>query len=92
MHDFHQKIITIFHLNTRCVRNKLEYLSEYLSDNQIVCFSETHSDKTIDCELLKWSDFQGPVRKDRNSFGGGVMLYIRKTLAFKRMQELENVY
>ena len=30
MHDFHEKIITIFHLNTRSVRNELDLI--------IICF------------------------------------------------------
>ena len=34
--------LSIFHLNVGSIRNKLTYLSEYLSDFDIICFTETH--------------------------------------------------
>ena len=89
-HDF--DTLDIFHLNVRSVRAKLNYLSEILSDYHIVCFTETHLDESVNNTDLTWINFHEPVRKDRNAFGGGVMLYISKHTAFKRLVNLENIH
>ena len=39
--------LQIFHLNIRSFRNKRSFLSEYLSEYDIVAFSETHLDNQI---------------------------------------------
>lgn len=61
--DVRQSVVnslSIFHLNTRSVRHKLSYLTEYLLDNHIVCFIETHLDDTIEgvrtrrCQSQLW--------------------------------------
>ena len=36
--------LDIIHLNTRSIRNKLDYLSNVVASFQIACFSETHLD------------------------------------------------
>ena len=35
-------ILSILHLNVRSIRNKLEYVFDYFSDHDIMCFTETH--------------------------------------------------
>ncbi len=84
------KSLSIFHLNTRSVRHKLDFLSEFLSEYLIVCFTETHLDDNICNENIKWPTFHDPIRKDRNAFGGGIMIYVSKCLSFKRRYDLEN--
>ena len=40
------------HLNTRSIRNKLNYISNLSESYQVLCFSETHLDDTIDSSSL----------------------------------------
>ena len=61
--------LDIIHLNTRSIRNKLDYLSIVYSF-QITCFSETHLDANIDSSNLNREDFDKPLRKDRTRYGG----------------------
>ncbi len=90
--DITHHALSIFHLNTRSIRNKLSFLSEYLSEFKVVCFTETHLDDSIINDELYWDNFHEPIRKDRNMFGGGVMVYVNKMFSFKRIHELENMY
>ena len=84
--------LEVFHLNVRSVRHKLSYLSDVLSDYHVVCFTETHLDDNVNNVDLIWNNYHVPVRKDRNCFGGGIMIYVSKHLAFKRIPELENIH
>ena len=55
-----------------------------------MCFSETHLDITVSSESLGISDcYSNPYRKDRNSHGGGLLMYINTSLAHKRRPDLE---
>lgn len=91
-HDATDHVLSFFHLNTRSIRNKISYLSEYLSDFNVISFTETHLDKSFINDNLIWDNFHEPIRKDRNMFGGGVMVYLNKMLNFKRLCHLENDY
>ena len=45
--------LSIIQLNIRSIRNKLKYISDYLSDFYIMCFTETHLDNDIsDSQIL----------------------------------------
>lgn len=63
--------LDIVHLNTRSIRNKLDYLSNVVDSFQIVCFSETHLDVEINSNILNLEGFDEPIRKDRTRNGGG---------------------
>lgn len=84
------KVLEIFHLNTRSVRNKLEYISDIAESFHVLCFSETHLDNTVQNDLLKIQGFDEPLRKDRNQNGGGVMVYVSNALRYKRRKDLED--
>ena len=49
-------------------------------------------DHSIDSKSLLWEIFCHPIRRDRNAFGGGIMIYIRNYLSFKRHIVLENSF
>src|SRR6478609_8964203 len=54
----------------------------------VVGLTETHLDNTIDSDEINIDGFT-VFRKDRNSSGGGVLLYIRNELMPIQMSELE---
>jgi hypothetical protein len=54
--------LTIFHLNIRSIRNKLDSIL-YLLDHDILCFTETHLDNSITDDVI--------IRKDRAGIGKG---------------------
>ena len=45
--------LDIFHLNTRSIRNKIDYIQGLTESYYILCFSETHLDDNIDTFSLK---------------------------------------
>ena len=55
--------IDIQHLNTRSIRNKLNFISNLSDSYQVVCFSETLLDDTIDSNSLHLDGFDIPLRK-----------------------------
>ena len=82
--------LDIIHLNTRSIRNKIDYLSNLVESCQIACFSETHFDTDIDSNDLKFDGFDEPIRKDRNRNGGGIMVFMSSQLKYCRRHDLEN--
>ena len=70
--------LSILHLNTRSIRNKLEYIKDNLLDYNILFFSKTHLDKRITNDSQALSElFDVPYRKDRSNHGGGLLVYIK---------------
>lgn len=82
--------LSILHLNIRSIRNKMEYIKDNFLDYNILCFSETHLDVNVPTEELSLlPNFSEPYRKDRNSHGGGVMIYLNSDLFHVRRPDLE---
>ena len=84
-------VLDILHLNVRSIRNKIAHLNTLVHDFDILCFTETHLDSNVCNENLLLDGFHTIFRKDRNSFGGGVMIYISNLLRVQRRMELEPV-
>ena len=82
-------VLDIIHLNIRSIRNKIAFLNTFVHDFDILCFTETHLDNAISNEVLILDGFNCILRKDRNSFGGGVMIYMSNMLRANRRFELE---
>ncbi|CAG2228265.1 NEIL3 [Mytilus edulis] len=53
-------------------------------------FKETHLDSNITDSDLYISGFETPVRKDRNSHGGGIIMYYKSYVRITRRHDLEN--
>lgn len=49
--------LDIFHLNTRSVRNKLDYIQDVVESFHIICFSETHLDDSVPTSSLLMEGF-----------------------------------
>ena len=83
--------MSIFHGTIRSLRNKVDYISKIIEDYDIVFFTETHLDKLVLDKNIHFSGYDIPVRKDRNSDGGGIIKYYKTHANFKRRVDLENL-
>ena len=89
-----KKGLKIIHVNTRSLFNKLDELKHRTKDFDIIVFTETWLNGSIADSMLKWKNFQ-LVRLDRemlrNKRGGGVCVYIRSTINFEIVQDLQEL-
>lgn len=81
--------ISLFHLNSRSVRNKISYVECLAHEYQVISITETHLDANYETSNLTIDGFHEPVRLDRNSHGGGVMVYVSNEIHFNRRRDLE---
>ena len=69
------------HLNINLIRNKFDYLSEQIRGNvDILLVSETKIDVSFPQVQFVIDGFSAPYRLDRNSLGGGLMLFVREDI------------
>ena len=81
--QFPDKLI-IAHLNIDSIRNKFDSLSFMIENNiDIMLVSETKLDDSFSSVQLKICGFSMPYRYDRDSVGGGILLYIRDDIPTK---------
>ena len=69
-------IIDILHLNIRSIRHKLDHLNSFIHDFDNLCLTETHLDISVSNDNLLFEGFNNIIRKDRNCFGDGIMIYL----------------
>ena len=88
-----QKGFKILHQNINGIIDKMDKVKSFLSDSKnsvhVFCFSETHTDKSINKPQL---EIPGYVleRKDRNNGSyGGVSMYLREDVSYRRREDLE---
>ena len=88
------KGLKIIHVNARSLFNKLDELKYNLKGFDIIVFTETWLNSSVDDSLLKWDNYQ-LVRLDReqvrNNRGGGVCVYIRSSIKFEIMQDFNEM-
>ena len=69
------------HLNINSIRNKFEELiSQVTGTVDVLMISETNFDDSFPIPNFSTDDFSQPYRVDRNSSGGGIMLYVREDI------------
>ena len=79
--------ILIVHLNINSLRNKIEILVSSIAVNlDILTISETKLDESFPVSQFLIPGFENPIRLDRSSSGGGIMLYIREGIPFKLLK------
>ena len=81
--------LSVFHLNIRSVRNKLNVLEDIAADYDSVCVTETHLDAKIDTDDICIPGFSKPFRDDRTCSGGGILIYVSDRLFVNRVNDLE---
>ncbi|CAG2243737.1 unnamed protein product [Mytilus edulis] len=81
---------SIFHLNIRSMRNKVDYVENISNEADVICLTETHLDENIKNEDILIEGYnRDPYRKDRNSSGGGIIIYISKFIQAKPRPDLD---
>ena len=79
--------ILIGHLNIRSLRNKFEILVFSIAVNlDILMISETKLDESFSASQFLIPGFENPIRLDRSSSDGGIILYIREGIPFKLLK------
>ena len=74
------------HLNINSIRNKFDQLVNSIKGNiDILMISETKLDDSFPSMQFLIEGFGPPFRSDRNSHGGGILVYVREDIPCKLM-------
>ena len=77
----HSNKIIMAHINLNSLRNKFDVLTNSVSEYiDILMISEIKLDDTFPHALYHLKDFSNPYRLDRNSHGGGILVYVRDNI------------
>ena len=72
------------HLNINSIRNKFDQLVNGIKGNiDILMISETKLDDSFPSMQFLIEGFGPPFRSDRNSHGGGILVYVREDIPCK---------
>ena len=82
------KDLSICHINSQSLLNKIDLIAVELGSFDIVTVSETWLDPSIENRDITIPNFQLPIRLDRNRIGGGVAAYFKTTVPFIEKTEL----
>ena len=83
------KHISFVHYNVQSIAPKLDLLYTELKEFDILAFTETWLNPQFPTEELNMQSFHQPERKDRADSYGGVILYIKEYIYYKRRTDLE---
>ena len=73
--------VIIAQLNINSLRNKFHALKEMINSNiDILVLTETKLDGTFPRSQFRIPGYRVPYRKDRDTHGGGVMIYVREDI------------
>jgi transcriptional regulator with PAS, ATPase and Fis domain len=78
--DLIETVLSIYHGNIRSLRNKINYIANLIEEYNIVFATETHLNNQITDDDIAISGFDIPFRKDRNSHGGGIIMYHKSNI------------
>ena len=82
--------LSFVHYNVQSIYTKLEILQAELIEFDILAFSETWLNRSVDTEDLILGSYQSPERKDREGDDhGGVIIYVKEGIYYKRRNDLE---
>ena len=74
----------IGHININSLRNKFELLAEMVRDKvDLLMISETKLDSSFPIAQFYMKSYSKPYRLDRNSKGGGIILYVKEDIPSK---------
>ena len=83
--------IVIGHLNINSIRQKFDSLIEITAGNiEILMISKSRLDESFPKGQFLTKGFSEPQRLDRNSKGGGIMLFIREDIPSKLLSTEKN--
>ena len=82
--------LSFIHYNVQSILPKLDSLRSELNEFDILAFSETWLNGATDDSDIEFDNYNTPERKDRtNDSYGGVIVYVKKDIAYSRRTDLE---
>ena len=81
--------LSIIHYNVQSLRPKLDLLTAELLNFDILLFTETWLNDSVSSDEICINTFQCPERKDRSDGYGGVALYVKDSVHYRRRRDLE---
>ena len=80
----------IAHLNINSLKNKFTEIHEILGQSLVdmLVLAETKLDSSFNNNIYSFTGFK-MERKDRDRYGGGIIVYVRDDLPFRRRKDLE---
>ncbi|MEM7106546.1 MAG: reverse transcriptase family protein [Bacteroidota bacterium] len=82
--------LKIVSLNARSIKNKIEKFEVEVLDHfdhpHLICITETWLESTLPDSILRCDDRYKIFREDRNEFGGGVAILVRKDISCCRVE------
>ena len=83
----HPNCPVLAHININSIRNKIESLSFTIANNvDMLIISETKLDDSFPTSQFELNGFGTPYRYDKNSKGGGILLYVREDISSKLLK------
>ena len=87
--DF-KSYLSLIHLNIQSIKPKCDILNAELSEFDILCFTESWLDVTVQDSDVALQGFDVPFRNDRSDRpGGGVIVYCKNNLVCTRRHDLD---
>ena len=84
------KYFSVVHYNVQSVTNKLDILQAELSHFDVIALTETWLSTSTPDHDLEFENYHKPIRKERvQDNHGGVMVYLKNNLVYKRRADLE---
>ncbi|MEW8542639.1 MAG: reverse transcriptase family protein, partial [Candidatus Thiodiazotropha sp.] len=81
---------SILHLNVQSLAPKIDLVRCESAAYDVMIFTESWLNQSVSNDSISIEHFHEPLRYDRNDrIGGGVTVYIRNTISFKRRYDLE---
>ena len=87
----------IAHLNINSIRNKFDLLTNQIIGNvDVLVISETKLDASFPIDQFKILGFSTPFRRDRDQYGGGLLVFVREDIPAKHLSSentpIEGIY
>ena len=80
--------IIIAQLNINSITHKFDQLSFIIQGNvDVLLVSETKLNETFPTDQFHIAGYSQPYRRDRNRYGGGVMIFVREDLPSKQLHK-----
>jgi len=80
--------LKIIHLNVCSLKDKIGILEAEFGSYDVICITETWLHSGINNTEISIPNFHFPFRKDRESRGGGVAVYVKSSLNVKLLNNL----
>ena len=85
--------LIIAHININTLSNKFEFLKLLVQDNiDILVITETKLDNSFPSRQFTINGFNLPFRLDRNTDGGGVLVYLREDIPCRELPKSSHLF